>query len=75
LSRTENFDTPDGENGSSEQPPEEPKLVTVYSTLWFVGIELKPNQDGVVDLNLTDVIISFKDMSKYSFCLKIAYLK
>jgi hypothetical protein len=51
------------EGTEAETPQEEPKLVTVYSTLWFVGIELKPNQDGVVDLNLTDVIISFKDMS------------
>lgn len=41
----------------------EPKIITTYSTLWFIGIELKQNNE-VMDLNLTDIILNFKDMSK-----------
>lgn len=40
------------------------ETLVIYSTLWFIGIELKPNNEAV-DLNLTDTILSFKDMSKF----------
>ena len=40
------------------------ELVMVYSTLWFVGIELKPNNE-VIDLNLTDTILNFTDIGSY----------
>ena len=38
--------------------------VTIYSTLWFIGLEFKITNNELVDLNLTDTIQSFTDMSK-----------
>ena len=46
---------------NNDAPNEE--LVKVYSTLWFVGIELKPNNE-VIDLNLTDTILGFKEIGE-----------
>ena len=46
------------------------ELVMVYSTLWFVGIELKPINE-VIDINLTDTILCFKDISKIVCLLRI----
>lgn len=37
--------------------------MTIYSTLWFIGIELKPNNEAL-ELNISDVILGFKDLSK-----------
>jgi poly(A) polymerase len=49
------------ENGDSTSKPHEEPPVMVYSTLWFVGIDLKPNNE-LIDLNLTDIILNFKDI-------------
>jgi hypothetical protein len=38
--------------------------VTNYSTFWFIGLEFKITNNELVDLNLTDTIQSFTDMSK-----------
>ena len=46
------------------------ELVKIYSTLWFVGIELKPNNE-MIDLNLTDTILGFKDIGKVLFVLVV----
>ena len=35
---------------------------TIYSTLWFIGLEFKITNNELVDLNLTDTIQSFTDM-------------
>ena len=55
-----------GEEQGEKQENNETKedLITLHSTLWFVGIELKPNQEAV-DLNLTDIILGFTDTSKF----------
>ena len=37
---------------------------TIFSTLWFIGIELKPSNNEALELNITDVILGFKDLSK-----------
>lgn len=37
---------------------------TIYSTLWFIGIELKPNNEAL-ELNITDIILGFKDLSSF----------
>jgi hypothetical protein len=49
----------------SEEEKKE-KSITIYSTLWFVGLEFKTNNE-LVDLNLTDCIQTFTDMSKNNF--------
>ncbi len=58
-------DTTNGESSDSSSNNNsiktENEMVTVFSTLWFVGIELKPNNE-TIDLNLTDTILNFKDI-------------
>ncbi|CAF0822558.1 unnamed protein product [Brachionus calyciflorus] len=53
---TELIESDDQSNETNES-----NMITIYSTLWFIGIELKQNNE-VMDLNLTDIILSFKDM-------------
>ncbi len=59
---------------ASEEKFADTEVVTVYSTLWFVGLDLKPAQNNeTIDLNLTDLILNFKDISEFFlfilFCL------
>lgn len=56
------FEEKEEEEANGNESSGEANLITIYSTLWFIGIELKPNNE-VVDLNLTDTILTFKDMS------------
>ena len=53
-------------NFSSKMMDEDTQVeqdVTIYSTLWFIGLEFKITNNELVDLNLTDTIQSFTDMS------------
>lgn len=50
------------EKQPSEQPDEPEKDVTIYSTLWFIGLEFQITNNELVDLNLTDTIQSFTDL-------------
>lgn len=47
-----------------------PKIIDLYSTLWFIAIELKQKNE-TMDLNLTDIILNFKEMSIYFFLIFI----
>jgi hypothetical protein len=47
--------------------------VTIYSTLWFIGLEFKITNNELVDLNLTDTIQGFTDMSKFFFLYILFY--
>jgi poly(A) polymerase len=49
------------EQQQTDQPPVE---VNVHSTLWFIGLEFQITNNELVDLNLTDTIQSFTDLSK-----------
>jgi poly(A) polymerase len=49
------------ENGDATASTTPSLLVTNYLSIWFVGLEFKPNNE-LVDLNLTDTIQQFTDM-------------
>ena len=57
------------ENKPSEENPNEEidtAFSTMYLTQWFVGLEFKANNETAVDLNLTETIQGFTDLSNLS---------
>jgi len=55
------------EKQPSDQPDEPEKDITIYSTLWFIGLEFQITNNELVDLNLTDTIQSFTDLSEFVY--------
>lgn len=54
-------------SGAESVESNETTETTIYSTLWFIGIELKPSNNEALELNITDVILGFKDLSESQF--------
>ncbi len=41
------------------------QFVQIYSTFWFIGLEIRQNTETAVDLDLTEPIQDFTDRGKY----------
>ncbi len=39
----------------------EGSMIQTFKSLWFIGLQIKPNADGAVDLDLTEPIQEFTD--------------